>query len=194
MGPLSAVSAAVLLLLAGQNPAATNSSVIQATLAAVRPVFSSPNDVRVRLLLENSSPDCVGLFVDPPFSSIESRRRPLTLVRLTVTDQAGRELQPTSRIDAQHAWIGLHELVLLECGTSYGRELLLARIPWSYSLTAGRYRVRAQVKIMVGSFIRARGLVSQLRQLWRFTEEMTEGMLRDATAESNEVFFEITGP
>jgi hypothetical protein len=185
---------ALLFLGTGWRTDAGGPSGIEVTLAAVHQVFRSPDEVRLRLVLDNSFPDCVGLFLDPVFSPIESDRRPLSLVRLKVTDEAGRDVLPTSKVEGQLRRMRLHELVLLECGTSYGRELPLAHIPWSYHLAPGRYHVRAEVKISVGTYIRARGLVSQLQQLWGFSKEMINGMLRDAVAQSNEVPFEISGP
>ena len=163
----------------------------RAVLAPTQPVFQSPDDVTLRLTLENSQEDCLGFFLDPLFSSIPTERRPVTLVRLTVTDEEKRDIVPTAQVDASVRRLGLHELVLLECGASYGRELPLARIPWSYSLKPGRYSARAHVEVSVGRFLEPRGLLPSLQRLWGFTEEMSVGMTRDVSADSNEIEFEI---
>jgi hypothetical protein len=163
----------------------------RALLAPTQQVFHSPGDVTVRLILENSQAGCVGFFLDPNFSSIPTERRPLTLVRFTVTDEKGLEILPTDEIDGSKRYLGLHQLVLLECGTSYGRELPLARIPWSYSFRRGRYHARAHVEVKTGLFLQRRGMLSSLQRLWGFTEERTAAMTRDVSAESNEIEFEV---
>jgi len=163
----------------------------RAVLAPTRQVFQSPDDVTLRLILENSQVDCLAFFLDPLFSSIPTERRPVTLVRLTMSDDKGKELAPTAHVDASIRRLGLHELILLECGASYGRELPLARMPWSYSFKPGRYHARAHVEVSVGRFLEPRGLLASLQRLWGFTEEMNVGMTRDVSADSNEIEFEV---
>jgi hypothetical protein len=164
---------------------------LHATLNAVSPTFRSRYDMRLRLTLDNSSPDCVALFVDSAFVPRPSTGRPALVVSLAVTDADGKRVTPVSALDEDRGAFGLQELILLECGTSYSRELPIARDPWSYSLRPGRYRARAEVRSPVGSFLRSHGLLPQLRKLWGFSQRMLDGIVRDASAESNEATFDV---
>ena len=151
-------------------------------------VFSSAEDARIWVTLRNAEPDCRPLLVDTVFARFESPRRPQTLVTLMIKDATGRIVKSTHEFDATARALQPHELVPLLCGTSYGHEVRLSGIPWSYALRAGQYTMRARVSVTVASFLKNRDALSQsIESLWRAT--IPSPFIRDAEGESNEVTF-----
>jgi hypothetical protein len=156
-----------------------------------RAVFRSAGDVSVWVTIENGEPDCRPLFVDPVFSAFGSPRRPHTKLTLEVSREDGRRVEMEGRMEPQFARLALHELLLLECDTSFGRRVSLAKEPWRFGLGPGKYRIRAMIEIFVGSFVRNHALGKDLQRLWRLHPDALGTILRDVVAESAESTLEI---
>jgi hypothetical protein len=84
------------------------------------------------------------------------------------------------------------DLLVLNCGSLYGRYISLSKGDWQYALDPGRYSARAHVVSRVGSFVRSRpDLLETLQRLARLSRETVGYMLQDWSADSEDVRFEV---
>jgi hypothetical protein len=161
---------------------------------AVQPAeteFASGRDVRLWISLRNVGEGCLPIFIDPRFMSETSERRPHTVVSLAVRDHRGARVIPRRAFDPQTTYLRIHELMLLRCSSSFGQELDLARLPWSYNLGPGTYSVRVSVKVPVRSFLERAARKQELEQLWAPTSDPIEAFIRDSEGESGWVEFRV---
>jgi hypothetical protein len=165
---------------------------LEVKLQPAQPRFSSSAEVKLWATLVNSGPGCTPLFVDPVFSTSPSPVRPQSLLNLTIHDKSGRRIAPRSLTEADATTLRLHELLLLPCGTSYGYEIVLTQIPWSYELAPGSYMARVRARIPIASFLKNRdGMKGRLESLWEGIS--IRSWIRDAEGRSPEVEFTISG-
>jgi hypothetical protein len=166
---------------------------LQVSVEPSQTTFASPQGVRLWVTIRNSGTGCQPLFIDPMFSRMVSPRRPYSIVTMTIRDSQGRTIQPHDHVDFQAGQLRPHELVLLNCGSSYGREVALAQIPWSYDLSSGQYTVRAHVRVPVASFYKNRdGQQQRLEALWEASGDKVRPCIRDAEGDSGETHFSIS--
>jgi len=165
---------------------------LEVRLQPAQAVFTSAIEVKLWLTLVNAGSGCVPLFVDPGFSVSPSPVRPLSEVTLFVFDHQGKRVVPRSKVEADPTTMRPHEIILLGCGRSYGIEVVLVQIPWSYDLSPGRYTARTRVVVPVASFLKKRDAVAaRLESLW---ENINIGsFIRDAEGESADVRFTVSG-
>jgi hypothetical protein len=183
----------LVLLLEGAGPVNGAGEALEVTVEPAKPVFASAQDVRLWVTIRNSGTGCQPLFIDPMFSAFVSPRRPYSIVTMTIRDSHGRTVQPHDAVDFQAGQLQPHELLLLNCGSGYGREIALKQIPWSFDLSPGQYTVRAHVRVPVGSFYKNRdGQQGRLEALWEAGGDKVRPCIRDADGDSGETRFTIS--
>jgi hypothetical protein len=181
-----------LLYLGAGPPANTPRPTVHAILEATAAVFASPGDIDLRVTVENSGASCFPIYIDPSIQPGSTADRPGTVLRLDISDENGTRVGPSNRIDADVRGLRTSDLLVLNCGSYYGRHVWPAKADWGYKLGPGRYRARVQLQSRVGTFVRGRpALLKELVESIRLGPKTVGHMLQDWSSESDEVRFEV---
>jgi len=152
--------------------------------------FERPQEIRLRVTLVNSGPDCRPVLVDPFFFPSRDPGRPLLVVQLRVRSQAGKYLKGQPRPIPTLAGLAASKLLYLKCGETWGEEF--SPDPWGYVFARGTYSAQVSVTSRIASFVAKRPtLRAMLPSALGLGDPAIDEALRNWTAESNEATFEV---
>jgi hypothetical protein len=165
---------------------------IEVRLQPVSPVFDSPSDVTLKVIVENRGPSCVPVYMDPTFQPFPVAHRPVTVVKLKIVDHQGTPARLVSQKGDDIRGVRADDLLTLDCGVLYGRNVSLSQPPWQHDLGKGTYRAMATVESSMKSFVRRHpALLEGLIALSGRRRQTVEYMLQDWSRDSDEVAFEV---
>jgi hypothetical protein len=182
----------VLGLLDGSTSDSTPKPAIRLRLESTRPVFPSPDDVELRITVENVGATCYPVYTDTSFLPSPVSQRPSTVLTLELRNDKGQRLEPQPSMGGDVRGVRPEDLLILNCGSLYGRYIPLSKGDWQYTLGPGRYSARARAVSRVGTFVRSKPqLFETLQRLVRLSRETVGYMLQDWSADSEDVRFEV---
>jgi hypothetical protein len=149
-------------------------------------------EVSVEVTLENYQTGCWPVLIDHTFSAYASQSRPTTLLTFEVTSEKGDRIPLAHESGATRRGFVPADLLILNCGASYGFLIGLGSHDWEHKLDVGKYRLRARVSNRVLSFFDNKP--EQRTRYLSATGLLASdalSMLRDFSAVSDEVEFEV---
>jgi len=130
--------------------------------------------------------------IDHTLTAFPSGARAETILRLEITDDAGRRVAQSQPYGPDRRGFIPADLLILSCGSSIGWIIPLETSEWQHDLRKGRYRIRGRIENRSGSYFAQRP-----RELERFIKasglvrQEAVSLLEDFTAVSDAVEFEV---
>lgn len=125
---------------------ANSSANLKLTLEAVS-ANGRVGDLKLRVLLEHDGTPCLPAYIDPFFSPFMLEGRGTARLVFEVVGPTGERITPETQLQPDTVRLTPDRLLLLDCGSIYGRDIHLDRSFWRYKLKPGEYKITARLEL-----------------------------------------------
>jgi hypothetical protein len=159
------------------------------------PVFESGENVVLDVVLDNMVPAGRSILIDHALTAVSSDGRPETRLDFEITREDGTAVQKAPRLEFDRTHFRPRDLMILAGGSFHGWRVAVDQHQWAHELPPGKYRLCARVENRIQGYFDAHPKERKTYLAAAGIPEMiAANLLRDFTADSEFVSFEVRGP